>query len=55
MLWNLEQLIFVGLVDLAIKRNTLIGGDDFKRGQTKMKSVLTDFLVRAGIKVFKLC
>ena len=28
----------------------LIAGDDFKSGQTKMKSVLVDFLVGAGIK-----
>jgi myo-inositol-1-phosphate synthase len=28
----------------------LIGGDDFKSGQTKMKSVLVDFLVGAGLK-----
>ena len=27
-----------------------MGGDDFKSGQTKMKSVLVDFLVSAGIK-----
>jgi myo-inositol-1-phosphate synthase len=27
-----------------------IGGDDFKSGQTKMKSVMVDFLVSAGIK-----
>lgn len=27
-----------------------IGGDDFKSGQTKFKSVLVDFLVSAGIK-----
>ncbi|PPD98947.1 hypothetical protein GOBAR_DD04033 [Gossypium barbadense] len=39
-----------GLIDLAIQRNCLIGGDDFKSGQTKMKSVLVDFLVGAGIK-----
>ncbi|XP_020104491.1 inositol-3-phosphate synthase isoform X2 [Ananas comosus] len=39
-----------GLIDLAIKKNSLIGGDDFKSGQTKMKSVLVDFLVGAGIK-----
>ncbi|CAL4913037.1 unnamed protein product [Urochloa decumbens] len=39
-----------GLIDLAIKNNCLIGGDDFKSGQTKMKSVLVDFLVGAGIK-----
>lgn len=28
----------------------LIAGDDFKSGQTKIKSVLVDFLVGAGIK-----
>jgi len=39
-----------GLMELAIHRNSLIGGDDFKSGQTKMKSVLVDFLVGAGIK-----
>ena len=36
-----------GLIDMAVKHNVLIGGDDFKSGQTKMKSVLVDFLVRA--------
>lgn len=39
-----------GLIDLAVQRRVLIGGDDFKSGQTKMKSVLVDFLVGAGIK-----
>ncbi|GLJ06766.1 hypothetical protein SUGI_0047670 [Cryptomeria japonica] len=39
-----------GLIELAIENNSLIGGDDFKSGQTKMKSVLVDFLVGAGIK-----
>ncbi|KAK8652780.1 hypothetical protein V6N13_126805 [Hibiscus sabdariffa] len=39
-----------GLIDLAIQRNCLIGGDDFKSGQTKMKSILVDFLVGVGIK-----
>lgn len=39
-----------GLIDAAIRLNTIIGGDDFKSGQTKMKSVLVDFLVGAGIK-----
>lgn len=41
------------MIDLAIKKNSLIGGDDFKSGQTKMKSVLVDFLVGAGIKVLR--
>merc|ERR1719387_2599618 len=39
-----------GVVELAQQRNVLIGGDDFKSGQTKMKSVLVDFLVGAGLK-----
>ncbi|KAF2284078.1 hypothetical protein GH714_018839 [Hevea brasiliensis] len=34
-----------GLIDLAIKSNSLIGGDDFKSGQTKMKSVLPTSIV----------
>ena len=29
-----------GLIEMALKRNVLIGGDDFKSGQTKLKSVL---------------
>ena len=39
-----------GVLDLAEKCEVYIGGDDFKSGQTKMKSVLVDFLVSAGIK-----
>jgi len=39
-----------GVVELAIHHNVPIGGDDFKSGQTKMKSVLVDFLISAGLK-----
>jgi len=39
-----------GCIELAERNKTFIGGDDFKSGQTKMKSVLVDFLVSAGIK-----
>ena len=39
-----------GCVELAEEKNIFIGGDDFKSGQTKMKSVLVDFLVSSGIK-----
>ncbi|KAF8100356.1 hypothetical protein N665_0226s0018 [Sinapis alba] len=45
-----QNTFVLGLIELAISRNCLIGGDDFKSGQTKMKSVLVDFLVGAGIK-----
>lgn len=40
-----------GVIDLAKKHGTFLGGDDFKSGQTKIKSVLVDFLVSAGLKV----
>lgn len=40
-----------GVIDLAEKHGTFIGGDDFKSGQTKMKSALVEFLVNAGIKI----
>jgi len=39
-----------GLVELAKRHDVFIAGDDFKSGQTKIKSVLVDFLVGAGIK-----
>ncbi|XP_026173279.1 inositol-3-phosphate synthase 1-A [Mastacembelus armatus] len=39
-----------GAIELAVQRGVFIGGDDFKSGQTKIKSVLVDFLVSAGIK-----
>jgi myo-inositol-1-phosphate synthase len=45
---------YIGVVEYAICRNSLVGGDDFKSGQTKIKSVLVDFLVGAGIKVISM-
>ncbi|KAI0134445.1 hypothetical protein BJ170DRAFT_574656 [Xylariales sp. AK1849] len=40
-----------GVIELAEKYDAFIGGDDFKSGQTKMKSALVDFLINAGIKL----
>lgn len=40
-----------GCIELAEQHNAFIGGDDFKSGQTKMKSALVDFLINAGIKL----
>lgn len=40
-----------GVIKLAEQRGAFIGGDDFKSGQTKMKSALVDFLINAGIKL----
>ncbi|GJQ83918.1 putative inositol-3-phosphate synthase [Trypoxylus dichotomus] len=39
-----------GIIELAQRENVFIAGDDFKSGQTKLKSVLVDFLISAGIK-----
>jgi len=39
-----------GVISMAKEHKAFIGGDDFKSGQTKLKSVLVDFLVSAGIK-----
>ena len=39
-----------GCIELAEMHKAFIGGDDFKSGQTKVKSVLAEFLVNAGIK-----
>lgn len=47
---SVSNYIPVGVIDLATIKNVPVGGDDFKSGQTKMKSVLTDFLVSSGIK-----
>merc|ERR1712048_1032137 len=45
-----QNTLVPGVVELAGKHGVFIGGDDFKSGQTKIKSVLVDFLVSAGIK-----
>jgi myo-inositol-1-phosphate synthase len=40
-----------GCIELAEQHGAFLGGDDFKSGQTKMKSALVDFLINAGIKL----
>lgn len=45
-----QNTLVPGIIELAKKHQVFVGGDDFKSGQTKMKSVLVDFLVSAGIK-----
>lgn len=40
-----------GAVQLAEREGAFIGGDDFKSGQTKLKSSLVDFLINAGIRL----
>ena len=45
-----QNTFTLGILELAEIHGTFIAGDDFKSGQTKMKSVLVDFLISAGIK-----
>jgi myo-inositol-1-phosphate synthase len=40
-----------GVIELAETHKVLIAGDDFKTGQTKIKTVLCDFLVNSGLKL----
>lgn len=39
-----------GVFELARQKNVFIVGNDFKSGQTKFKTAVTEFLVHAGIK-----
>lgn len=45
-----QNTLVPGVIELAQQLGVFVGGDDFKSGQTKIKSVLVDFLVGAGIK-----
>ncbi|KAI1432108.1 myo-inositol-phosphate synthase [Xylaria sp. CBS 124048] len=46
-----QNTLVPGVIDLASTRGSFVGGDDFKSGQTKMKSALVDFLINAGIRL----
>jgi myo-inositol-1-phosphate synthase len=45
-----QNTLVPGLIDLAKKNNTHLGGNDFKSGQTKFKSAMVDYLVASGFK-----
>ena len=45
-----QNTIGPAILEWAKFRNTFVGGEDFKTGQTKLKSVLVDFLASSGIK-----
>lgn len=45
-----QNSLVPGVVDLAAQQGVFLGGDDFKSGQTKLKSALVDFLVSSGLK-----
>ena len=39
------------MVEYAKKKNSFIAGSDFKSGQTRFKTIISDFLIGAGIKI----
>ena len=45
-----QNTIVPSVIDLARRAGTFVGGEDFKTGQTKLKSALVDWLVSSGIK-----
>eukprot|EP00708_Paratrimastix_pyriformis_P002347 GAFH01001092.1.p1 GENE.GAFH01001092.1~~GAFH01001092.1.p1 ORF type:complete len:537 (+),score=216.37 GAFH01001092.1:196-1611(+) len=45
-----QNTLVPGVVDLATRHHVPIAGSDFKTGQTKLKSVLVDFLISSGIR-----
>jgi len=45
-----QNTLIPAIQAMAAKAGVFVGGDDFKSGQTKIKSVLVDFLVSAGLK-----
>ena len=40
-----------GVIDLAEREGVILMGDDMKTGQTKLKSVMADFLITSGLKL----
>jgi myo-inositol-1-phosphate synthase len=46
-----QNTLVSGVVELARRQNVFVAGDDFKTGQTKLKSVMADFLIGTGIKL----
>lgn len=46
---------FPGVIELAQQHGVFVGGDDFKSGQTKLKSALVEFLVNSGLKPESIC
>lgn len=45
-----QNTIVPSIIDLAEKKGTFVGGEDFKTGQTKLKSALVDWLACSGIR-----
>ena len=40
-----------GMIEMAQKEGGLLAGSDFKSGQTRFKTIMTDFLIGAGLRL----
>lgn len=40
-----------GVLQMAKEEGSLIGGNDFKSGQTRFKTIMSDFLIGAGLRL----
>ncbi|XP_008822768.1 inositol-3-phosphate synthase 1 [Nannospalax galili] len=49
-----QNTLVPGALQLASQHHVFVGGDDFKSGQTKVKSVLVDFLISSGLKTMSI-
>ncbi|KAM9688466.1 inositol-3-phosphate synthase 1 [Trichechus inunguis] len=49
-----QNTLVPGALELAWQHRVFVGGDDFKTGQTKVKSVLVDFLIGSGLKTMSI-
>ncbi|KAL0624836.1 Inositol-3-phosphate synthase 1, partial [Plecturocebus cupreus] len=49
-----QNTLVPGALELACQCRVFVGRDDFKSGQTKVKSVLVDFLINSGLKTVSL-
>lgn len=45
-----QNTLVPGIIQMAKARSLFVVGDDFKTGQTKIKTALVEFLIQAGIK-----
>lgn len=46
-----QNTLVDGIIQLAAEKQVYVGGNDFKTGQTRFKSVMMDFLSKCGIRV----
>lgn len=46
-----QNTLHPGVVELATMEGTFVGGSDFKSGQTKFKTIMSDFLIGTGMKL----